>query len=85
MRKLSPYQSILWDMVSKSTPALISAPVVRAAEQQVHAAVRPRYLNKSKKGQHPAVLPFSYGGSAHRFRSSGFSPAAGLKSSRRLG
>ena len=50
MKRPSPYQSILWDMDLKSTPALISAPVVRAAEQQVHAAVSPTYLNKIKKG-----------------------------------
>jgi len=50
MKRPSPYQSILWDMDLKSTPALISGPVVRAAEQQVHAAVSPTYLNKIKKG-----------------------------------
>jgi hypothetical protein len=50
MKRPSPYQSILWDMDLKSTPALISAPVVRAAKQQVHAVVSPTYLNKIKKG-----------------------------------
>jgi hypothetical protein len=85
MKKRSPFQSILWDMVLKSTPALILAPVVRAAEQQVHAAVRPRYLNKSQKRQHPLVLPFLMAAEFTDSEIQGSALAAGLKGSQRPG
>jgi hypothetical protein len=48
-------------MDSKSIPALISVPVVQAAGQRAHAAVRPRQLNKYLTKATPTVVAFFYG------------------------
>jgi hypothetical protein len=59
MKKPSPYQSILWDMDSKSTPALISTRDRHVQAVAVPAAAVVDGLKSvAIKRQHPAVLPF---------------------------
>jgi len=60
MKRPNRYQSISWVMDLKSTPVSISVAAVQAAEQRVHAAVSPNYLNINNKKATPNGVAFFY-------------------------